>query len=104
MRASAEVANINKPASPPDSDEEDFNLGDEATDDAQDSGDLPAKDPDAPADSSPSPSNDLVPFNALMTVDARQVVYDAIAQAKRQHSLESTADALHVIARRFLDA
>lgn len=108
MRASAEVATITSPASAPagvdSDDDEDFDLGDDAPDAAPDGGDLPAADPDAPAASSPAPSPDLVPFNALMTVDARQVVYDAIAQAKRQHSLETTADALLVIARRFLDA
>lgn len=105
MRASAEVASITGPASEPAADEDDdFDLGDDAPDAAPDGGDLPASDPDAPAASSPTPSPDLVPFNALMTVDARQVVYDAIAHAKRQHSLETTADALQVIARSYLDA
>ena len=46
----------------------------------------------------------MVPFNALMTVEARQVVYDAINAAKQRHGLETTADALLVIARSYIDA
>jgi hypothetical protein len=104
MRASAEVPAIAAPAGSPADEDEDFDLGDDASDGDSDGGDLPAADPEAAAASSPAPSPDLVPFNALMTVDARQVVYDAIAQAKRRHTLETTADALLVIARSYIDA
>ena len=104
MRASAEVPAIAAPAGSPADEDEDFDLGDDAPDGDSGGGDLPAADPEAAAASSPAPAPDLVPFNALMTVDARQVVYDAIAQAKRRHTLETTADALLVIARSYIDA
>jgi hypothetical protein len=80
-------------------DEDDFDLGDDAPTDTA-SGDLPNAGAGGPA---ASPPPDLVPFNALMTVESRQAVYDAIAKAKRQHGLETTADALLVIARSYLD-
>ena len=104
MRASAEVSAIAAPAGAPADEDEDFDLGDDAAGGDSTDGDLPADDAETAGTSSPSPSPDLVPFNALMTVDARQVVYDAIAQAKRRHTLETTADALLVIARSYLDA
>lgn len=47
---------------------------------------------------------ELVAFNVLLTVEARQVVFDAVAKAKQLHSLETTADAVLVIARRYADA
>lgn len=47
---------------------------------------------------------DLVPFSAVMTVENRQVVYEAVIKAKRQHSLETTGDAMLVISRSYLDA
>jgi hypothetical protein len=106
MQASAEVERITTPVQQrPDAepetgnaggdDEDDFNLGDD----------------EAPAvngsESQPQPEQrqpDLVPFNALMTVDARQLLYDAVAKAKQKHGLETTADALLVIARSYIDA
>lgn len=103
MRASAEVAAVTAPAAPaaPVADEEDdFDLG--GDDPAEDAGsDLPAT---SAGGTESSPPTDMVPFNAVMTVDGRQALYDAIAKAKREHGLETTADALTVIARRFLDA
>jgi len=106
MRASAEVAAITAPAAPAagdpaPADDDDFDLGDDAPDEAPAGGDLPAADAAGPGASSPP---DLVPFNVLMTVDARQVVYDAIAKAKSAHALQTTADALHAIARSYADA
>lgn len=83
-----------------DGDDDDFDLGGDAQEE-----DAGSDRPDAGAESEDAPPHpDLVPFNALMTVENRQVVYDAIAQAKRQHALETTADALLVIARSYLDA
>lgn len=97
MRATAEFKAItppgeSAPAEQAAGDGDDFDVGDEPDD-------LPAEAP-APVANHP----DLVPFNALMTVDARQVVYEAIAKAKQSHALETTADALHVIARSYIDA
>lgn len=37
---------------------------------------------------------EFVPFNALLTVENRQVVYEAIARAKQQHGMETTGEAL----------
>lgn len=51
-----------------------------------------------------APPRDLVPFTVLMDVDARQILLDAVSQAKRRHDLQQTADALLVIARSYLDA
>ena len=64
----------------------------------------PAVDEHAHSQDEPPPLADMVPFNVLMTVEARQVVYDAVAAAKKQHGLEQTADAMLVIARKYLDA
>jgi ParB-like chromosome segregation protein Spo0J len=64
----------------------------------------PASDEPAPSQDEPPPLADMVPFNVLMTFEARQVVYDAVAAAKKQHGLEQTADAMLVIARKYLDA
>ena len=52
----------------------------------------------------PAPVQDMVPFHALMSVDARQVVYDAIAKAKSGHGLETTGEALLIISRSYIDA
>lgn len=51
-----------------------------------------------------APVQDMVPFHALLSVDARQVVYDAIAKAKSGHGLETTGEALLVISRSYIDA
>lgn len=50
------------------------------------------------------PAADLVPFHALLTAENRAVVLDAVAAAKRKHDLETTGDALLVIARAYLHA
>jgi len=66
--------------------------------------------PEPAAASAPAPAGehaavqDMVPFHALMSVDARQVVYDAIAKAKSGHGLETTGEALLVISRSYIDA
>jgi site-specific DNA-methyltransferase (adenine-specific) len=97
----AQMSRVTVPqAAPASDDDDDFDLGDDAPAETT-GGDLPAASAGGTVASSPP---DLVPFNALMTVDARQVVYDAVAKAKRQHALETTADALTVIARSYLDA
>lgn len=108
MRASAEVAAITAPApptagepAPAGDDDDDFDLGDDAPEDASTGGDLPAADAAGPGASSPP---DLVPFNALMPVQDRQVVYDAVAEAKRRHGLQTTSEALLAIARSYIDA
>lgn len=107
MRASAEVASITAPAvaqpEPASDDDDDFDLGDDSPADADTGGDLPPAEGRGQSESSP-PATDLVPFNALMTVDARQVVYDAVTRAKQRHSLQTTADALLAISRSYLDA
>lgn len=75
--------------------------------------DLDGQDADADADigqretgatDTADPRRDMVPFNVLMDVDARQVVYDAVAKAKQQHGLETTADALMIICRSYCNA
>lgn len=105
MRASAEVASITAPAQAtggqPAPEDDDFDLGDDSPEETA-GGDLPAASGQGQGES--SPPADMVPFNALMTVDARQVVYDAVAKAKQRHGLQTTAEALLVITRSYLDA
>ena len=62
------------------------------------------EDADADAGDPITIAPDMVPLNVLMTVDARQVVYDAIARAKQAHSLKTTADALHAICKDYANA
>jgi ParB-like chromosome segregation protein Spo0J len=98
MKASAEVTAITEQPSgeqPAEQEGDDFGL-DESEE--QPTNETPATRDDAP------PAPDMVPFNALLTVDARQVVYDAMAKAKQKHGLETTGDALLVICRGYLDA
>lgn len=85
------------PTEPGDPDRE---TGDDAPDDVTDST-FPAAGSQTVEASSPP---DLVPFNALMTVENRQALYDAVGLAKRKHGLETTADALLIIARSYLNA
>lgn len=81
------------------------------SDDADDFEDDPPKGDDPENDDEPTatgggdelPPQDMVPFNVLMGVDERQVVYDAIAKAKEKHGLERSGDALLVIARAYLN-
>lgn len=82
------------PAAPADDDADDFDLG------GDDEPEPEAGAEPAPADAAP----DMVPFNVLMTVDARQVVYDAIAKAKQSAGYQTTADALHAICRDYANA
>jgi ParB-like chromosome segregation protein Spo0J len=72
-------------------DEADEDQGDDETADAADA---------PPTTQAP----DLVPFNVLLTVQARQVVFDAIAKAKASAALQTTADALHAICLEYTDA
>ena len=100
MKVSAEVEAVTNPESAPEADDgEDFDLGEDAPADEA----SPGADSDAPA-AAPAAVPDMVPFNAVMTMDGRQVLYDAIAKAKHKHSLETTADALLVLSRSYLDA
>jgi ParB-like chromosome segregation protein Spo0J len=87
------------PAQPEQPAEDPPGAGDEPAD--PDPAELDAQTP--PASDEPA-RPDMVPFNVLLTVEARQVLYDAIAAAKRRHGLEQTADALLVIARSYLSA
>jgi hypothetical protein len=100
MQASAEVAAITTPAAA--TGETDLDDGDDLGDELPDE-QLPEM-PSAGEPADDAPTNDMVPFNAVMSMDARQVLYDAITKAKKKHDLETTADALLVIARSYLDA
>lgn len=76
---------------------------------AADAGTAPDADPDdAPEDDSddaaPVTVAAMVPFNLLMAVDDRQAVYDAIAAAKAKHTVETSADALAIICREYVNA
>lgn len=99
-RLTATPALAPAPTLPPEPEEEegadlpDDEFGDEAPLDSE-SGTI-ASAPDDP------PPADMVPFNALMRVEDRQVLYDAINAAKRQHDLTTTDQALLVIARSYL--
>lgn len=99
-RITAAAATPQPPVTPPEPGEPEDH-GPDVDPEGDDLGE-PDAGPGPAADEPPRP--DMVPFNALMTVDARQVLYDAIAAAKRRHGLEQTADALLVIARSYLDA
>lgn len=107
MQARAEIDRLTAPmapAAPPLPPEPvDDDLGDEAGDDEGfDEG--PDDAPSSASGSDDPPPADMVPFNALMRVEDRQVLYDAINAAKRQHDLTTTDQALLVIARSYLDA
>ncbi len=57
------------------------------------------------SDPAPVPVPDtLVPFNLLMTVQARQVVFDAIAKAKASAGYQTRAEALHAICEEYAHA
>lgn len=71
------------------------------TADDADSDDAPEDDGE---DVAPVPVAAMVPFNLLMAVDDRQAVYDAIAAAKAKHTVETSADALAIICREYVDA
>lgn len=110
MQAKAALAEIKLPGQPapaPDPEDDDFDLGGDESDTSGADLDMPGADPQASgsgSDDAGEPRRDMVPFNVLMDVDHRQVVYDAIAKAKQANGLETTADALLVIARSYLDA
>ncbi len=57
---------------------------------------------DAPDSAAEAPAADLVPFNALLRLEDRAVVFDAIARAKEVHGLATSGEALLVIARSYL--
>lgn len=70
----------------------------------EDDFDLPEND-QPEAEPATAPTNDaLVPFNVLMPVAARQVVYDAIAKAKQAHGFTHAADALRTICEEYANA
>lgn len=73
---------------------------DAGTDPDTDDDHMPEDDDDA----APAPVAAMVPFNLLLKVDDRQAVYDAIAAAKAKHSVETSADALAIICREYVDA
>lgn len=71
-----------------------------------DAADEQGDDETADATDAPEPVHapDLVPFNVLLTVQARQVVFDAIAKAKASAGYPTTADALHAICQEYANA
>lgn len=97
MQASAEAAAITAPVVSQVQDEP------ERDDDEPDEPDRPPLGQFAKADDEQG-GDPLVPFNVLMPMDARQVVYDAVAKAKQAHGLATTSEALLVIARAYVDA
>ena len=107
MQARAEIDRLTAPmapAAPPLPPEPvDDDMGDEAGED-EGFDDAPGDAPPSASGSDDPPPADMVPFNALMRVEDRQVLYDAINAAKRQHDLTTTDQALLVIARSYLDA
>lgn len=52
---------------------------------------------------SDAPQADMVPFNALLLLEDRAVVFDAIAKAKERHGLTTSGEALLVIARSYMN-
>ena len=73
---------------------------DEPTDDASE------PDPE-PQPLEPEPDADdvqMLPFNVMLPSDTRELLYDAISRAKQQHGLNTTHEALLVIAREYVDA
>lgn len=110
MQARAEMDRFSQPATPPaapalPTEPQDPNLGDDGAPDVEDAT-LPDDDqPDGGghADSAPA-AQDMVPFTALMPIESRDVLFDAINRAKKTHGLQQTADALVVIARSYLSA
>lgn len=57
---------------------------------------------DTPSDEPARPA--MVPLNLLMSVEDRQAVYDAIGKVKADTGVETSAEALAVICRKFLNA
>ena len=45
----------------------------------------------------------VVPLNVLMPVEHRETVFDAINAAKEAHGIETTAEALFIICKEYLD-
>lgn len=106
MRAQAEVAEITSkleqpaPAEPDPDDDENDQPDEPPADDVAGTDTDPEPDDSSESDSQP----ELVAFNVLMTVEARQTVYDAIAKAKNTYGLTTTADALAAICRNYTHA
>lgn len=74
---------------------------DEPTDDASE----PDPDPDPqPLESEPDDDVQMLPFNVMLPSDTRELLYDAISRAKQQHGLNTTHEAILVIAREYVDA
>lgn len=66
-------------------------------------GDDQGREDPAPADPVPqAPVAELAPFSVQLPVDTRAVLFEAVARAKEKHGLATTAEALLVIARSYL--
>ena len=80
---------------------------------AADEDDSEPADDDEPVPLDPDPDTDpedtggddapMVPLNVLMPVEHRETVYDAINAAKQAHGVETTAEALFIICKEYLD-
>lgn len=105
MQADAELAAVLAPAKPTAAPVDETPAGEDgpeaagigAAGDDHDEGNT-----DAPESAHEAPAADLVPFNALLALDDRAVVFDAIAKAKAVHGLTTSGEALLVIARSYL--
>lgn len=53
--------------------------------------------------SSNKSESDLLPFHCLLTPQQRERLFDALKQAKNEHRLETTAEALDAIAQEYLN-
>ena len=62
-------------------------------------------DPDPDTDPEDTGGDDapMVPLNVLMPVEHRETVFDAINAAKEAHGIETTAEALFIICKEYLD-
>ena len=80
---------------------------------AADEDDSEPADDDEPVPLDPDPDTDpedtggddapMVPLNVLMPVEHRETVFDAINAAKEAHGIETTAEALFIICKEYLD-
>lgn len=77
---------------------------DEPDDEPDDAPEPDDEDSDVGDTGNDEPVREMMPFNVLMGADEREVLYEAIAKAKREHGLERTGDAMLVIARAYLNA
>lgn len=101
MRARAELARLDAMTAPAPAPQVKPAAQVEQPDEADDQGDDETVDAADPAEPQVEA---LVPFNLLMTVPARQVVFDAIAKAKASAGYPTSAEALHAICQEYADA